>query len=197
MNTNNYQNKLQEAFEAGYRDAINEDIDTLNEAAPFLALGIGPLYQAAAGFLGLPAAITLMTGDHKDPTPSAAELESRGDLNKETTIIANQRAIDGYESSGGVFYKDQIETVGGIDAAKDLARRGLNVLAYASAIEDFKNPAGTGSDEVVIPNAPPLENANQRLQATEAARNLSLKLNELLDNDGSSIEAIAAGNFPG
>ena len=188
MNTNNYQNKLQEAFEAGYRNGINEDIDTLNEIAPAVA--------AAAGFLGLPALLTLALGDGPD-RPSPAELKARGNINKENTIIANKRAIDGYESSGGVFYKDQIETVGGIDAAKELARRGLNILTYASAIEDFNNPAGTGSNEVVIPNAPPLENANQRLQATEASRNLSLKLNELLDNDGSSIEDIAAGNFPG
>ena len=69
----------------------------------------------------------------------------------------------------------------------------MNILTVAS----LKQDPGTGSNEVVIPNAPPLENANQRLQATEASRNLSLKLNELLDNDGSSIEDIAAGNFPG
>ena len=184
MNTNNYQNKLQEAFEAGYRNGINEDIDTLNEIAPAVA--------AAAGFLGLPALLTLALGDGPD-RPSPAELKARGNINKENTIIANKRAIDGYESSGGVFYKDQIETVGGIDAAKELARRGLNILTVAS----LKQDPGTGSNEVVIPNAPPLENANQRLQATEASRNLSLKLNELLDNDGSSIEDIAAGNFPG
>ena len=188
MNTNNYQNKLQEAFEAGYRDATNEDIDTLNEIAPAVA--------AAAGFLGFPALLTLALGGD-DNTPNKAELEARGELNKKNRIIANKRAIDGYESSGGEFYKDQIEIVGGIDAAKDLARRGINILSYASAIEDYNNPAGTGSDEVVIPNAPPLDNDNQRLQATEASRNLSLKLNELLDNDGSSIEDIAAGNFPG
>ena len=195
MNTNNYQNKLQEAFETGYRDCINENIDTLNEAAPFLALGVGPLYQAAAGFLGLPAALTLLSGD--DDTPNKAELEARGNINKETTMIANKRAIDGYESSGGVLYKDQIEILGGIDAAKELARLGLNILTLASRKEDSMNPAGTNSNEVVIPNAPPLENANQRLQATEAARNLSLQFDRLLNNDGTSIEDIAAGNFPG
>ena len=184
MNTNNYQNKLQEAFEAGYRNGINEDIDTLNEIAPAVA--------AAAGFLGLPALFTLATGGVPD-RPSAAELEARGDLNKENTIIANKRAIDGYESSGGVFYKDQIETVGGIDAAKELARRGLNILTVAS----LKQDPGTGGNRFVIPNAPPLDNANQRLQATEAARNLSLQFDRLLNNDGSSIEDIAAGNFPG
>ena len=184
MNTNNYQNKLQEAFEAGYRNGINEDIDTLNEIAPAVA--------AAAGFLGLPALLTLALGDGPD-RPSPAELKARGNINKENTIIANKRAIDGYESSGGVFYKDQIETVGGIDAAKELARRGLNILTVAS----LKQDPGTGSNEVVIPNAPPLENENQRLQATEAARNLSLQFDRLLNNDETSIEAIAAGNFPG
>ena len=190
MNTNNYQNKLQEAFEAGYRDGINENNDTLNET-PFLALGVGPAYQAAIGFLGLPAAFTLAAGG--DDRPNKAELEARGNINKTNTIIANKRVIDGYESSGGVFYKDQIEIVGGIDAAKELARSGLNILTVAT----LKQDPGTGSNEVVIPNAPPLDNANQRLQATEAARNLSLQFDRLLNNDGSSIEDIAAGNFPG